>query len=75
MYVTRSTYQSRGTTFLNHLPTNYEYVIGSMAGPNSYNSELSQTRKAETSHQVAREKHDSLLKEVVTMELKMWISR
>jgi len=75
MYVTRSTYQSCGTTFLNHLPTNYEYVIGSTAGSTLYNSELSQTCKAETSHRVAREKHDSLLKEVVTMQLKMWISR
>ena len=75
MCFTRSTYQSRGTTFLNHLPTNYDFVIGSTAGSTWYNSEQSQTCKAETSHRVAREMHDSLLQEVVTMELKMGISR
>jgi hypothetical protein len=75
MYFTRSIYQSHGTAFLNHLPTNYEFVISATAEPTSYNSELSQTRKAETNRRVAREKRDSLLQEVVAMELKMGISR
>ena len=62
-------------TFLSHITDNYTFSVGASSKPTTYESKLSKTCKAETNCHVAGEKCDSLLNEIVNLELKMGIAR
>jgi hypothetical protein len=72
----RSRRQDSTNAFMNSTPTDYQFVPPS-SRPSSthYDVELSQTRKAETNHCIAAERHNQVLQEVITMEVKLGISR
>jgi len=71
----RSRRQDSSNAFMNSTPTDYQFVPPS-SHPSSthYDVELSQTRKAETNRRIAAERHNQVLQEVITMEVKMGIS-
>ncbi|KAF7970293.1 hypothetical protein HWV62_24418 [Athelia sp. TMB] len=70
-------YRQHQDTFMNSTPESYQFLPPSSqhASSSQYATELSQTRRAETARRVADERHAQVLAEVVSMELKMGITR
>ena len=60
---------------MNNTPTDYQFVPPpSRPSATRYDTELSQTRRAETNRRLAAERHSQILREVIAMEVKMGIS-
>ena len=72
----RSNYSTSNSIFLNSASPNYDFSASfPSTPPQTYESELSQTRKAETRRRLAAERRHELLVEVTAMEVKMQIER
>lgn len=68
-------YWTCNDTFLGHIPQDYTFVTGLLSTLKSYSTDLSKTCKAETAWWMSGEKCDSILNEIVALELKLGISR
>jgi hypothetical protein len=70
----RATSETASAMFLNATPMNYEFIIPTSTS-SSYSTNLSQTRRLETRRRQASQRYDSILQEVVALELKMGVTR
>ncbi|KAG1737020.1 hypothetical protein EDB19DRAFT_1829738 [Suillus lakei] len=66
----RAAAENASTLFLNATPVNYEFVTPSTTSTSHYATNLSQTRKLEMRRQHTNKRYDSILQDVVTLELK-----
>ncbi|KAG2029491.1 hypothetical protein BDR03DRAFT_936832 [Suillus americanus] len=71
----RAAAENASTLFLNATPVNYKFVTPSTTSTSHYATNLSQTRKLETQRRHTNERYDSILQDVVALELKMGIVR
>ncbi|KAG2360342.1 hypothetical protein BDR07DRAFT_1452022 [Suillus spraguei] len=71
----RAAAENASTLFLNATLVNYEFVTPSTTSTSHYTTNLSQTRKLETRRRHTNERYDSILQDVVALELKMGIVR
>ncbi|KAG1869941.1 hypothetical protein F4604DRAFT_1926724 [Suillus subluteus] len=68
----RATSETASAMFLNATPMNYEFIIPtSTSTPSPYSVNLSQTRKLETRRRQASQRYDTILQDIVELELKM----
>ena len=70
-----SQYKLHNNIFLSSIPEDYAFVGDLSSTSTMYGAKLSVTHKAETSCQLAGEKCDSLLNEVIELEVRMGISK
>ncbi|KAG2361657.1 hypothetical protein BDR07DRAFT_1451498 [Suillus spraguei] len=71
----RAAAENSSTLFLNATPVNYEFVTPSTTSTSHYATNLSQTRKLETQRRHTNKRYDSILQDVIALELKMGIVR
>lgn len=71
---TKETLERNTNMFLASVPSDYQWSAPA-TGPINYSKETSNTRKAETSRRLARERHEAALREVERLEVQMSIMK